>query len=919
MRNRLIVLIVMLALVGLFGCSPSDPEVDDPTDTGNDDANGDASECAAQYDCADDEYCHEGTCFGSPSCPSTSAYSQCRSFFEGFRDDLAPRAYCDGEVCQTACRLDEHCPGGDVCSDNGRCIEFTGDITAGDPGGDSTAPLQAGVAETLLDFPVGLSLGGYGSRGATDDGRYVESLEASHGTMHGLTARALAVDDGTRQLVFVRAPIIFPTGPLHEAVSRRLQDETGDNWRSSLLLSGTHTHSGPARFWQLPDPDETDIPMGMFGIDEFHQQAFDWLVDSLADAALDAVDDLSPAQMGWEVVEAFDTDDAVSSDRRSNTPPFDDNRVLLIRVDDPDGHPRAVLTSFGTHGTVHSGPYANNDVIVGAENRLEFALGERFDRTVSVMYFNQNGGTMSPRGDHRGHDHTQRYESLGAELADRTIDAIDSMETTDDWSFDGHTHRFPILHEHLDYGDGEFDDEPYGGLQCIGNGVGDFGDHYAADDYGCLLGFHDVLDHRPMTLLSKSQISAIELNDLTLVTMPGELSMPLGWQVQRELRDAYDIDPFNSFTLGYAQDHLLYLLPTNLRGELPPFPGISTPQAPDDYPEYAFSYLQGGYEANMSPWGHKFGDFLVDRAVEAVGLMRGDIDDPVYEPPLPDEFTDRDQGTFPVDATDADDVGTITEQPPAEVERREFVEIAWLGGDPGAEMPQTPQVILERHSKESDQFQPVTLPSHRIYDNRQFTMPTRLRYDDADRPEWVVYWEELADFPVGTYRFQIRGQHLDASTDAREDYTATTDAFELIPSTQLQIGELEAVDAQTLSFRLSLPAADELTTVGGAGDRGQLSGSYRMHHRATPTGAPIPVDIDAGTIDVDIEHQGDAVGISDISVTTSEESVGGDTVPVTRVAVELDDAQEPGSEVELQISAFDAHENSTTASTTLEF
>ena len=920
-------LILLLSLTLALGCSSEedptggDVGVDDVAEDIGDDSGDDVADedvdaggpegCEFTDQCADDEFCFEGECTPSEACTNPAQPGSCRLFFGTFDEDLSEQAFCDGELCRLPCITDQECSPGNLCTDDGICREFTSEITGEHPGGDQRAPLQAGVGNALMHFPVGLPLGGYGSRASTNDGRYGQSLAQSQGKMHGLFARAIAVDNGERQLIFMRAPIIFPSMALHEAVARNLQEQTGRDWRSSLAISATHTHSGPARFWQIPD-----LGLGMMGIGEYHDQAFDWLVDSLTEAALDALEDLSPARMGWTVVESFDVDDVISSHRWGETPTFDDNRVLLLRVDDDQGNPRAVLTSFGSHGTVHTGPYANGDVFVGAERMLEYALGEEFGRFVPVMYFNQNGGSMAPRGGANGHRHTQRYENLGAYLVDRTFEALVEMETTDDWDLGGHTHRFPIHRDLLDYHDDEFADHRYGALMCNPSVSGD--DH--VHSYPCLMGIHTVANNRPFTLLQKSQISAFSLNELTLVTAPGELAMALGWQIQSALEEAYEISPFHSFTWGYAQDHLLYLLPTNLRGELPPFPGISTPEAPDDYPDYTFSYLQGGYEANMSPWGHNLGDFLVDRAVEAVGLMLGEDIEPALPPTLPDQFTRLGDEAFPVDTSSADEVGVILEAPEGQVERRQPVEVVWRGGDPGAEMPQAPRVTLERQVDED--FEPVMLPNQRPYDNREFVMLTRLRQDAQDRWEWVVYWEDLVDFPTGTYRFQIDGHYLDETTEERTPYQVSTEPFELVPTTAMIIDELVAVDATTVSFRLSYPAARELQLASppeGVIDPGKVQGSYRMHHRDVPTNQPIAVDpdhLDADLMDITIDAgPGQPIDVADLSASTALEG----SIPRTRVTVTLTAALPANQAVDITIDAADLLQNSGTLSTTLEF
>ncbi len=907
---------LMMALVltlAMTACS-SDDDSDAPNqeEPNNQEPNNQDEPCEYQADCGIDAYCFEGQCQASPECERPSQRGLCQNHFDEIGADFADRTFCTEGYCQVACQGDHQCRQGEVCTDHGLCRTFEGDLSADPPQGQADT-FDAGVGQALLDFPVGLSLGGYGSRMSGQGGRYVESLRPSHGTMHGLNARAVALDDGDRQLLFMRAPIIFPTMAIHEAVARNLQDATDADWRSSLVISGTHTHSGPARHWHLPPEEMTTGPgLGAFGTDEFHHQAFLWLVDSLTAAALDALDDLSPARMGWEILEAFDTDDAISRDRRGEEPPFDDNRLLLMRIDDPDGDPRALLFSFGTHGTVHSGDYANDDVIVGAETQLEDALGEAFDTTVPALYFNQNGGNMGPRGSSDGHSHTQRYDNLGHHLVERSFDTIADLQTTDDWTLQGHTHRFPITHELLDYPDDQFDDYHQGGFQCS---LGSDGEPAQPDDYGCL-GFHQIFNHRPMTLIQKSQISAFQLNDLTLVTMPGELTMTLGWQVLKHLEQQRGIDPFNAFTLGYAQDHLLYLLPTNLQGDRPPFPGLSLPdgEAPGDYPDYTFSYLQGGYEASMSPWGHNLGDYLIARALEAVALMDGEELDLPFEPPLPDQFTPYNDDPFDMDATAADDAGTITEQPPSEVSRRHPIEVAWIGGDPGAEAPQTPEVTLERQDESGD-FQTVHLPSLRPYTNREFTMLTRLRPTDDDLSEWVIYWEENQHFPIGTYRFRIDGHYLDADSDERTSYQAHTDPFELGGEDVIQFDELSYdADSQEVRVRLIYPAADALDIGRVDDDRAVPSGSYRMHHPSVGSGDPIPVDPDdivdvSGSLDIN----GQAADLVDARLELDDSSPAH-----VWLIKELDDAPPAGATIEAFAVVIDAWDNQGFLDTSLD-
>ena len=587
--------------------------------------------CETPSACGSEEVCLQGHCAPSRACSQPRSVKGCQSYFTALGADAMEleRTFCDGELCRLGCVRDRECAQGETCTDNGLCVEFTGDLSGMPPGAGVHAPLKAGVGNALMTFPIGLPLGGYGTRGGNDGERYSDALRASWGQMHGLYARAVLLDNGARQLLFIRMPIIFPTASLHEAVARQLQARTGRDWRDSLVISGTHTHSGPGRFLHLPPSNQASLPLGAFGTDWFNEEAFGWVTESAMDAADMALADLSDAQFGWEIVESFDNDDAISSDRWGATPPFDDNRLLLMRVDDLEGNPRALMFSFGMHGTINDSDYATGDSMGGIERKLEERFGQEYDRFVPTMFFNENGGTMSPRGDRFGHKDHQKMEWLGETFVDRMWEEVEGVQTDREVTLQGKTLRFPLGYEELGYGSGEWVsyfpdaglDLIYGGLQCaVGNEEDNDPLTYMSPEDNTCITIAGVLYNRPPSLFMRSQMTALDIDGLTVVTLPGEASMELGWQVLRDIQTEHGVDPLKSWVWGYAQDHQFYLTPTNLRGPLPPFPGISTPKAPDEYPDFTFSYYQGGYEAGFTIWGANMGDFLAKRAVEVTGI-----------------------------------------------------------------------------------------------------------------------------------------------------------------------------------------------------------------------------------------------------------------------------------------------------------
>ena len=870
--------------------------VDDATDDADEDAVDEDVEsdvlesCANEGDtCADGFICVEGLC-ESLACLSPGDWVRCEKLFERVETDMGRFATCTDRMCRASCYLDDDCAEGEICTDFGACRPFTGDLSLDVPFGPTTGTMQAGVANLLLNYPLGTPQGGYGTRAATNDGRYAASLRATSGQLHGLYARAVIVDNGDRHMLMMRLPVIFTQAGLHEAVARALQDVTGQDWRNDIIISSTHTHSGPCRHWHLPE--EAAAPLGAFGIGEFHQIFFNWMRDKVVETALAALEDMAPAKIGWEIIEGYDVDDQVGRDRWSQTPPFDDNRALLIRIDDMDDVPRAALLSFGAHGTMNDVEYMSGDGVGRLERSFEDAIGEEFGRFAPVLFMNQNSGTMGPAGGSQGHAFPMAMERMGWIFVEKTWDTFMDMETTSELTLNSRTMRFPISYDLLGYERGAFSsilarpfggEYHYGGLSCVGRNGGDddYATHGELENTSCAGALQFLLYNAPPTTMIRSQMTMMEMNGLTLGTVPGELSQELAWEMQRALQDEFGLDVHSTWTLGYANDHLFYLLPTNMRGENPPWEGHSTPQPIDDYPDYAFSYHQGGYETTMSMWGPNEGDYLVDRFVETYHTMIDAAFEPARPQPLPTEYAVRDAEPFEILSTPSDIVGTWTVAPPTEVSRLETIEFAWYGGDPGAEQPQVPVVTLERNN---EGWAPVILPNQREYNNLEWRFLTRVRrHADTNEWEWVVRWEELQDFPRGTYRFRIDG-HYQNDAGERVAYDLTSDPIEFSGTDEIIVTPVATESGVTGT--IGFPPEVRGQFQGPASDPGRATGNFRMRHPMVPTGSQPPVTA-LTTDDVTIELVNDAgttMGSVE-SITTTAESVGGHSgVPVTRFA-----------------------------------
>lgn len=799
--------------------------------------------CTVSSDCATTEYCDAGACVDAGSCKK---WTECANAADK-ADPGSGRAYaCISSTCTRQCVSDADCSTqGDICTDFGVCVAYDGTQLPFDSGNGAASALRAGVGEAILNYPVGTALGGYGSRAKGNDTRYAVSLSGAQGLMDGQFSRAVVLENATTRLMLIRVPVIFSFDHMHERVARALQERTGQDWRDELIISATHTHSGPARFWRFPSDGAVDV--GMLGTGTFSQQIEDWLTASLIESAFAALDNMQDAKFGWEIVEAFDVEDVVGRDRWNSTPPFDMNRMLLMRLDDMNDVPLAVMFSFAAHASHNSDDYATDDVAGGAEHGLSVALAEHFERPVPALYFPENGGSMSHAFGSQGHSFPHSRERAGAVMVQKALPTLLALQTKREIGFRSRNYRFNINYDAIGYEPMEFGkagsrplsgEYSNGALLCTGpNGNdSDYATFIPSEKLGCL-SLAMILNNRQPTPITRTQVMALELDGLSILTLPGEATQEIGWQTLAVMRDAFERPTASSWILSYVNDHLLYLTPTNLRGDKPDVAGY-VGDAPDTFPDFAISYLQGGYEVDMSPWGPKFGDFLMARAEEAFGWLLDETQAPQYPAILPSQYTRLNETPFAVDVTEASAVGAIVQDAPATLARLTPVTFTWVGGDPGAEAPQVPLVTLQHEVNGT--FVDVVAPTLLPYTNRGPYFGTRLKIvTDGATPvyQWSIYWEALKDTALGTYRFVVNGHYLDAATNARTPYTVTSASF--------------AVEPTTFDIRLVFEGAELLAypTYGAPtsfamkadGERGKLGGTLRMRHWMVPSSMADPV------------------------------------------------------------------------------
>ena len=206
---------------------------------------------------------------------------------------------------------------------------------------------KVGLATTKITPKKPMWLNGYGGRD-----------KPSEGKLHDLWVKVMALQDaaGKTAVVLTSDLLGFPKG-IYDDLCKKIEAKCGIA-RKDLMLTVSHTHTGPYLKDALPDLFELD--------DEQKKRVADYTAEletTIVDTVANALAELEPATI-W--AGQGSTDFAVN--RRNNSEPQVpairkaggqlkgpvDHDVPVLAVRSPQGELRAVLCGYACHGTVLS-------------------------------------------------------------------------------------------------------------------------------------------------------------------------------------------------------------------------------------------------------------------------------------------------------------------------------------------------------------------------------------------------------------------------------------------------------------------------------------------------------------------------------------------------------------------------------------
>jgi neutral ceramidase len=290
--------------------------------------------------------------------------------------------------------------------------------------------LEAGVSEEDITPPPGLPMFGY-------------SVDAKRGAgfRTRLFARAIVLDppDG-KVLAFVVCDLGASSSLLHKEIARRIAQRTPISF-DRLMLSATHTHSGPGGY--SGDRLHDNLASATPGFDD---DELTFLADRIAKAVDDAYASRGPAELAigqtelWGITRNRSFNAFVSDSYHEDPPitsePYTDSTavdptITVLRIDrivQSSTIPIGALVNFSIHGTVvdSENDLYSGDVQAVVERHIEERISQTFGGRVVVAVSNGAEGDVEGAYELQGFPETER---LGKAVGSAAVELFDTLSS----------------------------------------------------------------------------------------------------------------------------------------------------------------------------------------------------------------------------------------------------------------------------------------------------------------------------------------------------------------------------------------------------------------------------------------------------------------------------------------------------------
>lgn len=642
--------------------------------------------------------------------------------------------------------------------------------------------LRAGVGRADIQPPTGYYFFGW-----------VRSDSVAKGQHTRLMARSIVLERGGRKLALVSVDLgALPNGIVVDA-AKHVAD-LGFH-PEDLIVTASHTHGGPSGYFNYSAFNTVAPSMGNptgFEVGSAADRVlYTFLVRQLAAAIRRANDDLAPARAGWGTTELLGVTDNRSLEAHlanfgiflepgqgkvemapGGYPETIDPLVNVLRVDKVRrggrSTPIGVFPVFSNHGTVNRPTFEvyNADHHGTAERVTEKAI-RRLGRVPSsqevvAAFGNSNEGDMTAGLNRAGPANAEwvgRAESRAFMRAWRAAGHAMSATPQLDWRWSR------ICYCGQQTTGGLVDKRGVSGLPFFTGSEENRGPLYDVDQQS-FEGRHAPADTGPQgqkipaytdvagAMPNAVPITAAQIGDRLVVTIPGEMTVEMGRRVRAEAAKQAGIDPSHVVLSGLVNDFVQY---------------FTTPE------EYERQHYEGGSTL--------YGEYSSNLLMEQIGGLSGRLakGEAAPEPYAfdPRNGTTDDAGPFPAGA----DHGTIVEQPKA-TRRLQHAQLRWQGAERGYDRPVDRSFVFVQR-RVGRRWRTVTTD-----------LGTQIIWTVDDAGVYTARWEPSRRAPLASYRFVVRANR----------YRFASKAFRLSYSRELSV---EQVGRAAVAVRY--PAAEYQT------------------------------------------------------------------------------------------------------------
>lgn len=236
----------------------------------------------------------------------------------------------------------------------------------------------------------------------------------SEGIHDPLYASALIIDNGEEVTGFCAVDVIFISKEITAGVRKKVQEETGINGEN-LMVSASHTHSGPVTFSDIfYDPV----------VPEADPEYISFLTEKIAQVYIEAYKKRKECKIAITIADGTD----IGGNRRSKTDAIDPEVPVLVVKDAAKDKLVALSTIYCMHPTVlHEDSKLYSADFPGYTRQY---LKDKLGDGAILLYHTGPSGNQSPR--HFIESNTfEEAKRLGDELGKRILDRVLLLNDSD--------------------------------------------------------------------------------------------------------------------------------------------------------------------------------------------------------------------------------------------------------------------------------------------------------------------------------------------------------------------------------------------------------------------------------------------------------------------------------------------------------